>query len=116
MLAFVETEFLLNEPQDDKQPLRFHLEKVYQRTGVMPELLKQGKCPELFEYCWQDFLELNSTRTSNGFGLNAITYNEIDCWARLLNKPITANDIDVIKQIDNVYLTYQAERIKKQRE
>lgn len=82
----------------------------------MPDKLKQAELPELLEHCWQDFLELNNTRSSNGFGLNAITFTEIDCWKRLLSKPITTHDIEVIKAIDNVYLSYQAERVKKERE
>jgi len=63
-----------------------------------PELL-----PEI-THIWDWFLELTATRGSNGFGVNPITYTEIDAWSRLLKTEPSPLEIELIKIIDSVYL------------
>lgn len=111
LLAYCKNEFELNERQDDKQTLRYHLEQVYRMTGEMPDRLKPVDCPDWLIYIWHDFLELNQSRGSNGFVANPISYQEIDCWNRLTGKAVTQFEVDTIKMIDSIYLDYQSKRM-----
>ena len=54
---------------------RQHLEQVYRTTGKRPRDLELAELPESVQYIWQWFLELQTGE--------AITYLEIDAWARL---------------------------------
>jgi len=62
---------------------------------------------------WQDFLELHNARSSNGFGVNPISFLEIDAWARVNQITVNPADIKIIKALDNVYLKQQAKEAKK---
>lgn len=69
--------------------------------------------PDTLEYIWRDFLELNDARTSNGMSINPISYTEIDAWKRLMNKQVTAQDIELIKRLDAVFMHHYQKAEKK---
>ncbi len=113
-MLFAENELALSEQQSDGGSLRHHLESVERQTGVTPEQLEPVPFPETLEFIWRDFHELNNGRTSNGYTLNPISYTELDAWNRLTNKAVTAQEIDIIKQLDGVFLThYQKQQAEK---
>lgn len=64
-------------------------------------------------YLWEYFIELDSGRSVGGMSVNPISYQDIDCWNRLTGKNITANEVEAIKMIDNVFFQYQAKKAKK---
>ena len=49
-------------------------------------------------------MSLNSTRTSNGFGANPITYTEMKSYFDLIQVEPEEWEIDLIKRFDNVAL------------
>jgi len=113
-LLFAEHELALGAKQGDGVSLRHHLESIERQTGVKPEQLESLPFPETLEFNWLDFLELNRARTSNGYTANPISYTELDAWNRLTNKNITAQEINIIKQLDDVFLNhYQQQAAKK---
>ena len=68
----------------------------------------------MLEYIWRDyFLDLHSSRSSGGFGVNALSYTEIDAWARLSRTAITPNELGMIKQLDGIYMAHQAKQQAK---
>ena len=90
--------------------MREHLTAIWNQTGVKPAQLDTGEFPELMTQQWVDFLELHNGRTSNGFGVNPISYQDIDAWKRLTGRDdVTPADIAILKQLDNVFLKHQAE-------
>ena len=69
--------------------------------------------PDVYGYCWQWFNELSRTRTSNGFGQNAISYGEIEAWSRLTNTDLDFLEVRAITRLDGEYLAIQADKIAK---
>jgi hypothetical protein len=86
-------------------------------TGKKPvELEELKELPEEFAECWSWFLRLNSKRTSNGFGMNSISYLEILALFDLINYRPHAWELEMIEAFDSVAMEYfskQAERSKK---
>jgi hypothetical protein len=95
--------------------LREHLIKAWEAGGEKPARFDKYHLPELFEQSWQDFLELHNARSSNGFGVNPISYLEIDAWTRLNRITLSLSDIKIIKALDNVFLKQQAKESKKRK-
>ena len=77
----------------------------------IPDDYKSLPMPENYRHCWSWFGELSRTRSSNGFGQNAISYSEIDAWSRLTNIELTPLEVSAIMRLDSAYLTIQAEQI-----
>jgi hypothetical protein len=71
--------------------------------------------PEQFAILWHDFFDLHNTRTSNGYGVNPISYTEIDAWVRLTGNDLTSEECRLIKIIDTIYLNVTAEAQKEKR-
>jgi hypothetical protein len=68
--------------------------------------------PKLFYYSWHDFLELHNARSSNGYSANPIGFLEIESWSRLKNISLSSNEIDIIRQLDNLYLNHSIKQQK----
>jgi hypothetical protein len=79
----------------------------------IPEEYQSLPLPDAYGYCWQFFSELSRTRTSNGFGQNAISYIEIEAWSRLTSVKLDHLEVRAIVQLDTAYLTVQSEEIAK---
>lgn len=76
----------------------------------MPAQLEPKEMPECLLYLWGWFCELSNSRQYAEYGPMALSYTEIQAWANLMKSDPTAWEVDVIKQIDRVYLT---EAVKK---
>jgi hypothetical protein len=50
------------------------------------------------------------TRSSNGFGQNAISYSEIEAWSRLTHTVLDHLEVRAITLLDSAYLTHQSEQ------
>ena len=68
--------------------------------------------PEEYTFAWTAFFELNSSRGSNGFGANPISYLEIDAYLRLTGKVLLPYEINAISVIDACFLKAQ-ENLRK---
>jgi hypothetical protein len=46
-------------------------------------------------------------------GPNPITWQDIEAWSNLLSTQIQPIEVEILKEIDSVYLEYMAEKQKK---
>jgi len=69
--------------------------------GVLPEEDLLGpEVPLGFEYLWEGFKELTSTRQSGMAGMEALQYLEIDAFLRLTDRIWSPNDVRAIIRMD----------------
>ena len=80
----------------------------------MPEL-QTGNMPEPLTNVWYWFLQLNSQRTSNGFGLNPITNQDMWFFFQLEGIEPEPWELNLIRQFDRVALevAYKQQEKKK---
>jgi hypothetical protein len=71
----------------------------------MPGQLEPKETPDCLCYLWEWFCQLSSSRQYSEFGPMSLTYSEIQAWAELTKSEPAAWEVDVIKQIDRVFLT-----------
>jgi hypothetical protein len=86
---------------------------VWEQTGQRPrELDNLAELPTSCYECWSWFLNLNESRTSNGFGFNPISYSDIDAFFRLRKIIPEQWEVDLIKRLDRETLGIYAEKAK----
>lgn len=86
-------------------------------TGVRPkELDDLLEIPDEFAECWQWFLRLNNRRSSNGFGVNPISYAEIMAFFQLMEYQPKFWEIELIEIFDGVAMESYDKQIKKNNE
>lgn len=94
------------------------LRVVWERTGVKPkELDELVELPFSCYTAWEAFAKMNARRTSNGFGINPITYSEIDSYCSLYQLVLEPWELDLICAFDNEALishSKQAQQAQKQ--
>jgi len=89
---------------------RFHkllcaeLQRQLTSPGCIPRL------PAGSEILWGWFLDLNQTRSFGFSGPNAITYSEIDAYARLTGAPIGPRHVAALMAMDAAYLRFHHQR------
>lgn len=80
---------------------------MYEATGEKPvelERLQSMDCPYDCFHVWTVFQALCTTRSSNGFGPNPITYQEIIAYMQCGGIWLDSEEIDILKQIDVIYM------------
>jgi hypothetical protein len=110
-LAAEEVTFKLSRPVGSST-LREHLEADERRTGKRAWELDECKIPKEALHIWRWFLELDATR-QNGMDINPISYSEIAAWSKLTGNRPRRHEVEVLRQIDGLYLAEHAERAKK---
>ena len=104
----------MNAAQGDGKSLREHLLAVERVTGIRPkELDELVELPQEFIFLWNDFVNLSSTRPS-GFGISAISFTEIDAYARLYNIEYDPWQLDMLRKFDSVAMQVYSEEQKKE--
>jgi len=88
-------------------PLRDHLEKIEEQTGVTPKELEEVQFPTLVQHIWSAFVNLSDTRTTGFSGANPLTYTEIQAWMNLTNTQLSSRDIEAIHKLDRAYMRKQ---------
>lgn len=68
------------------------------------ELEREEEVPDEVAYIWAWFQELHAARGSSGFAPSPISYSEIFAWAQLTGREPEPWEIQVLKDIDMVYL------------
>ncbi|MCW9716756.1 phage tail assembly chaperone [Avibacterium sp. 21-594] len=81
---------------------------VYEQTGIMPAELDIKPPPEPLEYLLDYFYALSLSRQS-GMSVNPILYSEILAWSQLTKCTLEQWELEVIKQLDMVWLSAQIE-------
>ena len=87
---------------------------VERQTGKTPEGLQDlieppTSCHDVLNWFW----ELHSSRGSNGFGPNPISFLEIKAYFDLISIKPLPWEIGLIKRLDNAYLEYSANQANK---
>lgn len=97
--------------QKDGSSLRSHLESIERQTGRKPKQLAEiPEMPADVGYLWAWFLELDGGRGGNGFGLNPLSYSEIQAWATLMRVKLVPWEVEAIKRIDSVRIRVSNEK------
>jgi hypothetical protein len=91
------------------------LESVWRQTGNKPaELDSIIELPHSMYELWRFFIELHNSRSSNGFGVNPLSYTEIDSYFRLQQIVPEVWEVSTIKKLDSVALEAYAEQQKQE--
>lgn len=80
----------------------------------MPDELNTGELPDCLAHVWNWFLQLNSQRTSNGFGVNPITNQDMWFFFQLEGIEPESWELDLIRRFDRVALECSSEQQEKE--
>lgn len=100
--------------QPDGCTLKENLEVVQKQGIAVPELENQPTLPEVFEEVWYWFLKLNSRRSSNGMGINPISYLELKAFFYLIDYKPSDWEIEAIELLDNLVLDEYSKQMQKE--
>jgi hypothetical protein len=75
-------------------------------------ILNIPEMPEEYLSAWAAWSNLNSSRTSNGFSLNPISFTEISAYITLTQTLLLPYEIKGIKTIDSVFLKVHSDLSK----
>ncbi|NIA10012.1 MAG: hypothetical protein GWP10_09860 [Nitrospiraceae bacterium] len=103
----------LNKKNEQGISRREELEQVEKQTGKRPAGLGCQEIPDCVKYLWEWFWEINESRSSNGFGLNPISYLEIQAWNNLTMNQVHPWEVIAIKKMDVVFRAFYAEDSKE---
>jgi len=104
-LEWAEHQFKLNKPDQNGTTEREHLEQVEAQTGKRPKALEDPTpFPSLMSHIWSAFCRLNSARSAGFAGPNPISYRDVKDWKELTETPLSAWEVDVIMELDQLYL------------
>jgi hypothetical protein len=88
---------------------------VWRQTGVRPkELEDMLEFPQDMAQVWKFFIDLHNARSSNGFGVNPISYSEMYSYFKLIEIQPHDWEIETIKKLDKVALEAFAEQAKRE--
>ena len=89
---------------------------VWRQTGVKPAALNEVvELPKNSQAIWKIFIDLHNARTNTGFGTNPIQYSEIQAYTKLYEIELEYWEIDLLRQLDQVVLTFYQEEAEKQK-
>jgi hypothetical protein len=60
------------------------------------------------QYLWNAFIRLSSRRGSNGFGINPISWSEIDAFVRNSRVNLAPWEVEIIEMLDDLFRAEQA--------
>lgn len=84
---------------------------VWNQTGIKPkELDNLIELPEEHYEIWGWFATLNESRSSNGYGLNPITYSDILAFFTLIQIQPHEWEVHLIKRLDREVLGVYAKK------
>lgn len=86
--------------------LRWQLANIGAHELAGPEVPWAGR------RAWSMFLELNGTRTGNGFGPNPISDVEIESYARIRQEPIRSWELTILREMDCTFLEAVSKRVQ----
>ena len=71
-------------------------------SDAAEEKLLGPPCPLAAEHLWPIFLELHSARSSNGFGLNPLSFVELDAYQRVTGIELLPEEVSLLRLADEV--------------
>jgi hypothetical protein len=117
--AFAERHFALIAPVEGDQTYRDLLEGLVARSknpARLAEYRAELECPPFpraLSYLWRTFQRLRNRRTSNGFGVNPITWVDLGEFTRLTGVRLAPWEIEVIEELDILDRNEIAKAMKK---
>jgi len=109
LIAYARHARALARPRKDGSTLREHLERVAQMGGPhgarVAAQLAGPEFPEACAHVWTWFCALHGARSFGPNGPNPIGYAEIAAWARLTRRAPQAWEVDLLRELDGVWLT-----------
>ena len=108
-------------PGADGTTQRDHILEVCKQTGKTPEELgvsetsldEEIPIPEDGLYLWFYFQELSGGRGNNGFGPTALSWSDMEAWARLTSTPLTPYETLTLRSMDAAFLSAHAAEAEK---
>ena len=116
----------LDTPNEQGSKKRDHEKQTLDQLKQMPklsadqeerieELEKRQQAgqevPACIQHVWEWFWKLHSqSRTSSESGPNPITYTEIRNWIELTGERVLPYEIDIIKKLDQTYLSFSHQK------
>ena len=73
-------------------------------TRTIPRSDREPICPQSIYYLYQIFLDLNLSRSGSGFGVNPISYTEMNSYLHLTGQRLLPWEVRILKYIDMIYL------------
>jgi hypothetical protein len=70
--------------------------------------LEMPEFPEEFSLAWNHFMALHRARGSNGFGINALSFSEIDAYIKVARAYLLQEDILAIQLLDAAFMRVDA--------
>lgn len=125
-MAFARAQFALGTTVDASGTEREHRRRLLRReprsergrahkAALLAERADPTKrCPPLFVGLWQSFLDLDRWRGGGGMGMAPLTLHDVEAWERRTGVTLSAEDCDVVKQLDIVRLTAASASRKQQ--
>lgn len=104
----------MQERQGDGASFREHLLSVQKLTGKPQPELNGPELPQGAYFVWSWFVKLSSKRTSNGFGMNPISYTEMKSFFDLEGVIPEDWELEILNRLDYMALESYAKESKKQ--
>lgn len=103
MVAFARADFSLEVKNKQGITRRQELQSVARQLGFTPPELDLPPYPEIADYVFRWFYELNGGRQS-GMSANPLSWHEIKSWRDLTGVQLERWELVAIKRLDEVYL------------
>jgi hypothetical protein len=99
---------------DSEIPLWKHLEQAAKTKKCDPEDLypRQAKVSPLISYLWDDYSEIAKGR-EQGMGVCRISHREIQAYEHLYGIEFEPWEIEILREIDDVYVEVCSDRLSK---
>jgi hypothetical protein len=94
--------------------LRDALLSAYNQGGPLHPDLQGPPLPPEIEHVWRWFDDLQSARGNSGFGLNPLSYSELQAWATMTHCAPTPFEVRLLKDLDLLYLAEMSRRSSEQ--
>lgn len=104
MIAYVAYHATANRRAPDGSSQAAHWREKARRGDAHAAALLEGpRFPRSIGYLYTWFQDLSSTRTVGPFGLGAITFEQIDAWARLTDEHPQPHEISALRELDTAW-------------
>ena len=111
VIAYLKQESELNQKGRDGVSQRDHLLAV-ERQSKKPvkELQNLVTLPESMFSLWSHFITLDSTRSSNGYSSNPLSFSEIKAYFDILREVPEVWEVQLIRRLDQTLLEVYAKQ------
>lgn len=69
--------------------------------------------PESCYHIWKWFIDLDSSRSSNGFGIDPINYADVLAYFNLYDIEPMDYELQAIKKLDSIAIKHSVDQMKK---